>query len=222
MPASLTIQVFTDLCCPWCVIGVIRLDKVLTTMTDEVRAAVVHHPRILDPSTPEAGTSIRDLLMQRYGVEPSVAFAPAEAEARASGISLALSKQPYSYPTISGHTLIRHASSKGTQHAIARALLEAYFLDARNIADIQVLDEIARRYGFVDDEARMVLADPEQRRLTLEDSNRSAALGVNSVPTFVFGDAGLATGGLSEAGFKAAIRQALEPSRLATSVAAQH
>jgi predicted DsbA family dithiol-disulfide isomerase len=220
MPASLTIQVFTDLCCPWCVIGVIRLDKVLSTMTDEVRATVIHHPRILDPNTPESGASIRDLLMERYGVEPSAAFAPAEAEARASGIPLSLSKQPYSYPTISGHTLIRHAGAKGTQHAIARALLEAYFLDARNIADIEVLDEIARRHGFVGGEVRAVLADPEERRLTLEDSNRSAALGVNSVPTFVFGDAGLVTGGLSETAFKAAIRQALEPSRLAARVAA--
>ena len=139
MTASLTIQVFSDLCCPWCIIGVIRLDKVLASMAGEVQATVIHHPRLLAPDTPESGASIRDMLMQRYGLEPSTAFLPAETEARASGIPLDLSKQAYSYPTFSAHALIRHAGPKGTQHALARAFLEAYFLDASNIADVEVL-----------------------------------------------------------------------------------
>lgn len=213
MPASLNIEVFSDLCCPWCIIGVVRLDKMLASMAGEVQARVVHHPRMLDPGTPEAGASIRGKLMERYGLTPETAFAPAEAEARSSGIALDLSKQGYSYPTFSGHTLIRHAGPKGTQHALARALLEAYFLDALNIADPEVLDEIARRHGFAIGETARILADPAERQLTVEESNRSAARGVNSVPTFVFGDRGLATGGLSEEGFQAAIRQALEQAR---------
>ena len=66
---------------------------------------------------------------------------------------------------------------------------------------------------FAAGETARLLADPSERQLTIEESNRSAARGVNSVPTFAFGDRGLTTGGLSEEGFRTAIRQAVEQAR---------
>src|SRR5689334_18662338 len=115
---SLSVDVFSDVVCPWCLIGTRRLSQVLSAWEEPLEATVRHHAFFLDPSTPAGGLDLQAMLRKKYGVDPQTMFGRVEAAARETGIQLDLSKQAFIYPTVRAHTLIRHAAEKGTQHAL--------------------------------------------------------------------------------------------------------
>ena len=206
----LRIDLFTEITCPWCIIGHHRLDKVLTERFPDLEVDIRQHPVLLLPDAPAAGLYIPDLLRSRYGItDPKVSFARPEAEARASGRDLDLNRQPWTYRTQAAHGLILAARGRGTEHRLAVAITDAHFLEARNISDVDVLADIAAGYGFERDEARAIALAPEQHRRVEQEAARSAAAGVRSVPHFVFGGRIAINGGRSEDEISAAIREAV-------------
>lgn len=204
--SEIQIDVVTDIVCPWCFIGVVRLHKVLAE--NGIPARVVHHPFFLDPSVPPEGIDVAEKLRKRFGGDPSAMFARVEAEARKSGIALDLSKQPRQRPTAAAHTLIRHALDKGTQDALATALFEAHFMAARNVADPDVLVEIGTQHGFTADEARRIVTDPSELEITRQDAAAAAEGGISGVPFFVFNRRLALSGCQPEDVFEQALAQA--------------
>lgn len=186
MTRKLKIDLFTDTVCPWCLVGSVRLDQAIAKLPSDVEVDVENHPFYLDPDTPPEGHVVADMLRAKYGREPRELWARVEGEARASGIGLDLSQQPRSYPTAKGHTLVRLARVKGTQHALANAIAEEYFLRHRQINDDEVLADIASRFGYARDEALQVLADADELGTTHDLAIAAAQQGINGVPFFVF------------------------------------
>jgi len=195
----LAIDLYTEISCPWCLIGQYRLDKVLAEHFPDLPVDIRHHPVLLLPDAPATGLYIPDLLQQRYGVsDPKSAFARPEAEARASGLELDLGRQLYAYPTQSAHALILVARERGTQHQLAVAITDAYFRAARNIADADVLADIAVDYGFSREEARSIALDPALRLQVEREAANAHAAGIRSVPHFIFAGSLAINGGRSE------------------------
>jgi predicted DsbA family dithiol-disulfide isomerase len=181
---TLTIDVFSDIVCPWCFIGTQRLEKVLRDRGTE--ADITYRTFLLDPNTPPEGTNIPDMIRAKYGRDPAPMFARVEAEARNTGIELDLKKQPMSYPTIRAHTLLRHAAPLGTQRALNAALFKAHFLDAQNIHDPAVLVPLAVTHGFTEARATELLTDDKERAITLVESDVPKKLGISGAPFFIF------------------------------------
>jgi predicted DsbA family dithiol-disulfide isomerase len=213
MTQSLTIDLFSDIVCPWCFIGSVRLEQALAGMAGEVEAEVCYHPFFLDPTVPEEGRSIPDMLRKKYGVDPKQLWGRAEAAAKESGIMLDLSAQPMMYQTAAAHTLLRHADEKGTQRALAAALFHSYFLDAKNIGDSAVLASIAAEHGFTREEALELTNAASELELTREEAISAAQGGIRGVPFFIFDGKLAVSGAQSVSVLQAAIRQALEPSQ---------
>jgi predicted DsbA family dithiol-disulfide isomerase len=199
-----TIDLFADIVCPWCLIGTRRLEQVLSDSALEVE--VRYRPFYLMPETPAEGLDIADMLRKKYGREPRSMWDVVEKQARASGIALDLAKQPRAYQTAKAHTLLRHAAEKGTQRALATELYEAYFLRALNIDDVDVLAELAVRHGFSDAEARKLVVDPSELAQTAADAEEAVQRGVRGVPLFVFGERLVVSGAQPNE----VLRQALE------------
>ncbi|NKI98769.1 DsbA family protein [Novosphingobium sp. SG707] len=205
----LQIDLYTEITCPWCIIGHHRLDKVLAERFAGLEVDIRQHPVLLLPDAPVEGLYIPDLLRSRYGItDPKASFARPEAEARASGLDLDLSRQPWTYRTQAAHGLILAARERETQHQLAVAITDAHFLQAKNISDADVLADIAVAYGFERDEARAIALDPAQHRRVEQEAARSMAAGVRSVPHFIFGGRIAINGGRSEDEIALAIRQA--------------
>ncbi|MFS2163541.1 DsbA family protein [Variovorax sp. Varisp62] len=206
----LHIDLYAEITCPWCFVGLHRLDKVLQEHFCDVRVAIRHRPVVLLPDAPATGLYIPELLHSRYGVtDPKTAFARPEAAARASGFGLELSRQLWTYPTQPAHALILAAAERGTQHQLAIAITDAYFLDARNIGDVDVLADVAVHHGFDRQEARAVTLDPAARKQVEEEVATGAAAGIRSVPHFDFGSGVAISGGRSEEEIAAAVREAI-------------
>lgn len=209
MPASLCIDVFSDVICPWCFIGSARLNQALAGLRSEVDAEVCYHPFFLDPNLPRCGVSIREKLRTKYGVEPEQLWGRVESAAADSGISLDLSRQPKMYPTAAAHTLLRHAHAKGTQLELVGALFRAYFQEAADIADEGVLASIAAQHGFTHAEAFELATTTTELELTRDEALAAAQGGIRGVPFFIFSGRLAISGAQSVSVLTGAIRQAL-------------
>lgn len=179
----IVVEVYADLVCPWCFIGTERLEKVLAESPNGARVQVKHRAFQLDPSTPPEGTDVAAMLEQRYGRPARELFAPAEAQARSSGLALDLSKQPRSYNTAAAHALLAKAEAKGTQRELKRALFRAHFVEAKNVSDVAVLTELATKHGFSADEVAQAVRDTSAVAVANDEAR---ARGVTGVPYFVF------------------------------------
>ena len=184
--SALKIEVYTDVVCPWCLIGCHRLDNVLARDFSGIDVDIEHHPVMLIPDCPPDGLKIADLLIARYGrYDPVAMRARPEAEARAAGITLDMTRQPMFYPTLAAHTLIRMARPLGSQHRLSTALATAYFIDGLNIGDVEILSGIAEKFGFDRHQIRRQLASTVELDETRRAAAISASRGVRSVPHVV-------------------------------------
>jgi len=210
MSRSIKVDLFTDIVCPWCLIGSVRLDKAIAALPADVRVDVENHPFYLDPNTPPEGYDVGEMLKQKYGREPREMWARPQAEAKKSGIELDLSQQPRTFPTQKGHTLVRLARPKGTQHALANAIAAAYFLEHRQVNDDAVLAEIATGFGFTREEALSDINDPRELEVSHELAIAAAQQGIQGVPFFIFDNRFALSGAQPEEVFDMAFKKALD------------
>jgi predicted DsbA family dithiol-disulfide isomerase len=71
------------------------------------------------------------------------------------------------------------------------ALFRAYFVDAKNIGDPEVLVEIAASVGLPAEQAREVIEKRTHKAAIDADWEKSHRYGVTGVPTFVIGTRGV-------------------------------
>lgn len=211
MARTIKVDLFTDIVCPWCLIGSVRLDQAIARLPAGVSVDVENHPFYLDPNTPPEGVDVAEMLRVKYGRDPKEIWARAEEQARASGIDLDLSRQPRSFPTQKPHTLIRLARAKGTQHAFANAIAWAYFMDHRQVNDDEVLAAIATGFGFTREEALAAMHDTEALAITHELAVSAAQQGIQGVPFFFFEQRLALSGAQPDALFDRAFALALNP-----------
>jgi len=207
MPVPITVDIVSDVVCPFCFIGLARVEQALAAES-ATPAEITFHPFLLDPDTPPGGDDLRERLRRKYGGDPEAMFGRVEAMARESGIPLDFAKVRRSASTIGAHTLLRHAKARGTQVALARALFEAYFLEGADIGAPDVLAGIATRHGFEAAEVRSLLAAPNEVRATREEAESAASQGIRGVPFTVFGGAFAVSGAQPVEVFREAIGRA--------------
>jgi predicted DsbA family dithiol-disulfide isomerase len=187
MTKQLKIDVFTDVVCPWCIVGSARLDAAIAKLDDDVDVIVENHPFYLDPDTPAEGVIVADMLRLKYGKDAREMWERVEGEARKAGVDLDLSKQPRMYPTKKAHTITRLAKPLGIQHELANAIANAYFLEHRQINDDNVLADIAVEFGFDRGDALDAMNDRHELAITEQLATDAAAQGIRGVPFFIFG-----------------------------------
>jgi predicted DsbA family dithiol-disulfide isomerase len=188
MTKQLKIDVFTDVVCPWCIVGSARLDAAIAKLPDDIDVVVENHPFYLDPNTPAEGVVVADMLRQKYGKEPREMWERVEGEARKAGVTLDLSRQPRMFPTKKAHTITRLAKPLGIQHELANAIANAYFLEHRQINDDNVLADIAVEFGFDRGDALDAMNDENELAITEQLATDAAAQGIRGVPFFIFGE----------------------------------
>ena len=109
----LKIDLYSDIVCPWCLIGQHRLDKVLSERFPQLDVDIEHHPYELVSQAPPEGIRVADYFGMKGVTDMALAFRLPEAEARVSGLHLELSRLPFVYRTIQAHTLLRAARARG-------------------------------------------------------------------------------------------------------------
>ena len=188
MARMLKIDVFTDVVCPWCLVGSARLDAALVNVPDDVDVVIENHPFYLDPTVPPEGVDVGEMLREKYGRDPKEMWERVETEAKKAGITLDLSQQPRMFNTAKAHTITRLSKANGSQHELANAIANAYFLDHRQINDDNVLADIAAEFGWDRGDALDIMNDADELATTEQLAASAAQQGIRGVPFFVFAE----------------------------------
>ena len=151
-----------------------------------VRIKWVHFP--LHPDTPEKGRSLAELFAGR-GYD--IAQMQAQMRARMQAEGLEYGDRTMTYNSRLAQELGAWADTQPGGEAIHDALFRAYFVDARNIGDPEVLVEIAASVGLPADQAREVIEKRTHRAAVDADWELSRRYGITGVPTFVAGNQGV-------------------------------
>jgi len=151
-----------------------------------VRVKWVHFP--LHPDTPQSGRSLEDLFAGRGYDVPKM---QAQMHARMQAEGLPYGNRSMTYNSRLAQELGAWADSQPGGDAIHDALFRAYFVDARNIGDPEVLVEIAASVGLPAAQAREVIDKRTHKAAIDADWEKSHRYGVTGVPTFVIGSNGV-------------------------------
>lgn len=64
---SVTVNMVSDVVCPWCIVGYQRLQEAIKTL-DNIEVDIKFHPFELNPNMPEEGQNLREHIMEKYGI----------------------------------------------------------------------------------------------------------------------------------------------------------
>jgi predicted DsbA family dithiol-disulfide isomerase len=151
-----------------------------------VRVRWVHFP--LHPDTPAEGRSLQDLFAGRgYNIEAM----QAAMRKRMAAEGLPYGNRTMTYNSRLAQELGNWADSRPGGEAIHDALFRAYFVDGKNIGDLEVLVSIAASVGLPAGEAREVIEKRTHRDEVDADWEKARRYGITGVPTFVAGGRGV-------------------------------
>ena len=148
----------------------------------DVRVQWVHFP--LHPDTPEEGRPLAELFAGR-GYDVKTMHAQMLKRMQAEG--LPYGERSMTYNSRLAQELGKWADFQDRGEGIHDALFRAYFVDARNIADPEVLTQIAQGVGLPGEQVREVLQTRSFKAAVDEDWSKAARYGITGVPTFVAG-----------------------------------
>lgn len=200
--AAITVEVFSDLICPWCYVASRRLaDAVALFGADggpagPVPVRVVWSPFELNPDMPAEGLDRRAYRLAKFGtwqrsqqLDAHVAAVGAQDGLRFRHDLIARTPN-----TRAAHRLVWQAQQLGYGPQMVQALFAGYFTFGRDIGDRQVLTQMATRVGLSEQVALETvteggLAGERAEQGVVAGVARARALGVSGVPFYVFGDA---------------------------------
>ena len=188
MRDPIKLDIMSDPICPWCYIGKAHLDKALANHPDHP-FVIEWHPFQLNPDMPAEGMDRRAYLEGKFGGKEGAvrAYAPVVEHAKAAGLTINFEAMKRTPNTLNAHRLIHWAGIEGRQTAAVSALFQAYFVDARDIGDAEVLADIADSIEM--DAAvmtKLLQSDVDAQDIRDRDAH-SRSMGISSVPTFIVG-----------------------------------
>jgi len=162
----------------------VRIEQLKQTYDIETR--LVHFP--LHPETPAEGRSMAEVYAGR-DIDPEAMYARMKGLMDTEG--LPYGRRTHTYNSRLAQELGKWADTQPGGAAIHEALYKAYFVEARNIGDPDVLVEIAQAVGLPAEAARAVLTERRFKDEIDADWAKSHRYGVTGVPTFVAGGYGV-------------------------------
>ena len=185
----ITIDIVSDVVCPWCIIGYKKLEKAMQQFEGKARFELAWHAFELNPSMPPEGQDISEHMAQKYGATPEQSKANRE-RLRNAGSELDFE---FSYGdkmrmvnTFDAHRLLHWAGETGKQTALKLALFKAHFTDGKDVSNHDTLVSVAASVGLDEKRARDLLSTnlfaEEIRATEAEWQDRF----ITGVPAFIF------------------------------------
>ncbi|KAJ03371.1 DsbA family oxidoreductase [Sulfitobacter mediterraneus] len=189
MRDPIKLDIMSDPICPWCYIGKAHLDKALAERPDHP-FVIEWHPFQLNPDMPAGGMDRRAYLEGKFGGKEAAvrAYAPVVEHAGKAGLTINFEAMGRTPNTLNAHRLIHWAGIEGRQTAAVSALFKAYFVEARDIGDAEVLADIADSIEMDAAVVAKLLQSDEDAQSIRDRDAHSREMGINSVPTFIVGN----------------------------------
>ncbi|WP_407541335.1 DsbA family oxidoreductase [Deinococcus radiomollis] len=186
----ITVDIWSDIACPWCFIGKRRFEAALAEFPQAGQVDVVWHSFELDPNAELAkSVNMRDALTLKYGV-PS-----AQAQEMMDNMTRTAAEEGLEYHfertrltnTFQAHQVIHLAAEHGLQGEMKERFLKAYMSEGAHLGDPEVLVSLAVEVGLDRGEVRSALENQTYAAAVRQDEAQARAYGIQGVPFFVLG-----------------------------------
>jgi predicted DsbA family dithiol-disulfide isomerase len=163
----------------------VRIEKLKAE--HNVKVEWVHFP--LHPDTPMEGRALADLFAGRSAEQRKAMHAQMKARMEVEG--LPYGERTHTYNSRLSQELGKWADTQPGGEPFHDAMFRAYFVEARDISNTDVLLDIVRQVGLSVDGAREVLEKRTFKDAVDADWKLSREYGITGVPTFVVGKQGV-------------------------------
>ena len=185
---AMTVEVWSDVVCPWCYIGKRRFEHALEQFAHSDEVEVVWRSFELDPNSPSISPGqLNDMLAKKMGVSTERAAAmnaQVTTLAAEEGLEFNLEQARHG-DTFDAHRLIHLADEHGLQAVAKERLLHAYFSEGKAIGDVDTLVALGVELGLNADDVRAALEGDTFASAVRGDEERAQMLGITGVPFFV-------------------------------------
>lgn len=220
MSTALTIDIISDVVCPWCYVGKRRLERAMSHRPD-VKFDVRWLPYFLEARTPPAGMPRIDYISQKFGTYDKVTpgharLVPLGAEI---GIDFRFERISWQPNTLDAHRVIHWAQAAGNAEPVVDRLFAMFFTEGVNLSEQERLLEAGGAGGLDPDALRRDLESDRDKELIEKQAVAAARAGIGGVPFFVFGKKVSVAGAHEVDVLLSAVDQALGPETAASGAA---
>lgn len=227
MTDTLTIDIYSDVMCPWCLIGYGQLTKALAQLDGEIAADIRWRPFELNPQMPLEGEQQEAHLQRKYrrsAEEGAALRGQMKAIADGAGVSLSYEGEGDAPPammwnTRECHKLLTFALEEAgpqVQTALKLALFRAHFNQRAHLGDRTVLLDIASEVGLHRAAAKAALDDPELDARVLAEEAQAWDMNISGVPAMIINGKFMIPGAQAPEVYVNALRRVAEKSRAAS------
>lgn len=187
--ATVQVEIWSDVVCPWCAIGRARFDRALDGFAHSDGVDVRYRSFELDPTTPRVvdGPYV-ERLASKYGtpvVQAQAMIDQMTAQAAVEGLAFDFaSARPGN--TFDAHRLLHLAADRGVQHEVKARMLAGYLSEGAAIGTVDALRALATDAGLDAVEVDDVLTGDAYAEAVRADERQAQAYGITGVPFFVF------------------------------------
>ena len=211
---ALSIDIISDIVCPWCYIGKRRLETALAQYAEENPDAeppeIRWRPFQLNPDMPLEGITRKEYILRKFGPNGGANYKRVAAVGADEGLEMdfdGITQQPNS---LAAHSLIDLAEPGEQQERVVEALFQAYFIDNLDFTKRSNLVAVAVGAGLPKVLVEARLDDPGALEDVRSADEEARGMGVEGVPFFVFNKRVALSGAHEPATMLDAIRQAEE------------
>lgn len=183
---KVTVDVVSDIMCPWCFIGKRNLEEAIKQSTD-LDVTVKWRPYQLDATLPPEGKDRQQYLNDKFGGEARAQEIYQRIKDAGKNVDLdfQFDKIKVSPNTLNLHRLIHYADEEGAQDRLVNRLFELYFLEGENVGDLKVLTKAAGDVGLDAKFAADYLESDKDLDLIKQQIVQAQQMGVTGVPFFI-------------------------------------
>jgi len=185
---ALTVDVVSDVVCPWCFLGMRNLQRAVAGL-DDIDVTIRWRPFQLDPTIPPEGLDRRAYMVQKFGSLERIEAAHDRLREMGAAVGIAYDFKTIevSPNTLDAHRVIRWAATAGpgVQTRVVERLFQLYFEEGRNIGDHAVLVEAARDAGMDASVVETLLPTQADREEVTAEVETAQRMGVTGVPCFL-------------------------------------
>lgn len=179
------VEIYSDIVCPWCYIGQQQFGEALELSEYGGDIDVEWRAYQLDPRAGTEPTPVFAVYAKKFGGEAQAEAIISRMTGAANGVGLEMRlDQAVRVNTFDAHRLVWFSHAADLQWEVERRLMEAYFVEGRNVADLHTLVEVADTVGLDPVDAEEFLLGSGGRREVQAELAGAEARDVLAVPTF--------------------------------------
>ena len=190
-----TIDMIADLACPWCYLGLVRLDKA-RALRPALSVRLQWWPYLLNPQLPREGMDRQAYLRGKFGGDANAkqVYARIEAAGHEEGLVFAFGKMRRTPNTVLAQRLVLLAQTLGNGEMMIKRLFKALFKEGHDIGQAQTLVELADEAGVTRKDCEALFASDRFNADIIRGHQRAQMMGVQGVPVYVVGNKNVIAG----------------------------